>query len=94
MLLVQKNKIVSLRIQYQSIKNCHQNLLINSKTGILEDSKYSVDPALQPTFVHITRDNSKVIIGLCGIRRKYAVLIVMDKDGQHQEMVLDHDKIK
>jgi hypothetical protein len=49
---------------------------INSKTGILEDSKYSVDPALQPTFVHITRDNSKVIIGLCGIRRKYAVLIV------------------
>lgn len=65
---------------------------INSKTGILEDSKYSVDPALQPTFVHITRDNSKVIIGLCGIHRKYAVLIVMDKDGQHQEMVLDHDK--
>lgn len=65
---------------------------INGKTGILEDSKYSVEPYLQPTSVHVTRDNSKVIIGLCGTRRKYAGLIVMDKDGRHQETVLDHDK--
>lgn len=65
---------------------------IIGKTGILEDSKYSVDPILQPTSVHMTRDNSKVIIGVCGTHRKYAALIVMDKDGQHQEMVLDHDK--